>query len=151
MLAYLDKVSEPVTATETEAVIARKAAERLYALAETHKDITIQIEGSKIAVPLPARAVELMFEILTAMANSQPVSVVPHQAELTTQQAADYLNVSRPFVIKLIDEGKLAARKVNRHRRINFVDLVAFEKTSRKQRMAALADLAEIDRELGLE
>lgn len=151
MLAFKDQVSEPVMATETEAVIARTAAERLHAVAEAHQDVTIHIEGSKLAVPLPARAVELMFEVLTAMANGQPVSVIPHQTELSTQQAADYLNVSRPFIIKLIDEGKLPARKVNRHRRINFVDLVAFEKTSRKERMRALATLAEIDRELGLE
>lgn len=151
MLALKDQLSVPVTPTETEAIIARKAAERLHAVAETHQDVTIHIEGSTLAVPLPARAVEMMFEVLTAMANGQPVSVIPHQTELTTQQAADYLKVSRPFVIKLIDEGKLPARKVNRHRRISFVDLVAFEKASQKERIEALATLAAIDRELGLE
>jgi excisionase family DNA binding protein len=151
MLARLDQVREPVTATETEAVIARKAVERLQAVAEAQQDITIRIEGSGVAVSLPARAVELMFTVLSAMANGQPISVIPQQPELSTQQAAEFLNVSRPFVVKLIDEGKLPARKVNRHRRIKLVDLVAFEKRSQQDRMAALAELAEIDRELGLE
>lgn len=151
MMALLDQVREPITATETEAVIARKAAERLQSVAEAQQDITIHIEGSKIAVPLPARAVELMFAVLTAMANGQPISVIPQQAELSTQQAADFLNVSRPFVVKLIDEGKLPARKVNRHRRIKFADLVEFEKQSKVERMQALAEMAELTRDLELE
>ncbi|WP_137132226.1 helix-turn-helix domain-containing protein [Rhizobium sp. FY34] len=151
MLALLDQVREPVTATETEAVIARKAAERLQAVAEAQQDITIHIEGSRVAVPLPARAVELMFTVLSAMANGQPISVIPQQAELSTKQAADFLNVSRPFVVKLIDEGSLPARKVNRHRRIKFADLVAFEKKSQSDRMDALAEMARETRELELE
>jgi excisionase family DNA binding protein len=151
MLALLDQVREPLTATETEAVIARKSAERLASVVEAKQDITVHIEGTKIAVPLPARAVELMFEILTAMANGQPVSVIPQQAELSTQQAADFLNVSRPFVVKLIDEGKLPARKINRHRRIKFADLVEFEKQSQIERIQALAEMAELTRNLELE
>jgi len=151
MLALLDQVREPVTATETEAAIARKAAERLQSVAEAQQDITIHIEGSKIAVPLPARAVELMFTVLTAMANGQPISVIPQQAELSTKQAADFLNVSRPFVVKLIDEGKLPARKVNRHRRIKFADLVEFEKQSQVERGQALAEMAALTRDLELE
>jgi excisionase family DNA binding protein len=151
MMALLDQVREPVTATETEAVIARKAAEHLQSVAEAQHDITINIEGSKIAVPLPARAVELMFTVLTAMANGQPISVIPQQAELSTKQAADFLNVSRPFVVKLIDEGKLPARKVNRHRRIKFADLVEFEKRSQVERTQALAEMADLTRDLELE
>lgn len=149
MLARLEAGNEPVT--ETEAAIARKAAERLRPVAESQQDITIHIEGSKIAVPLPARAVDLMVTVLSAMANGQAISVIPQQTELSTKQAADFLNVSRPFVVKLIDEGKLPARKVNRHRRIRFADLVAFEKMSQTDRMEALAEMAREARELGLE
>jgi excisionase family DNA binding protein len=151
MLARPDQVREPIAATETEAVIARKATDRLKPIAEARHDITIHIEGSNVTVPLPARAVELLFTVLSAIANGQPVSVIAQQAELSTQQAADFLNVSRPFVIKLIEEGKLPARKVNRHRRIRFTDLVEFEKKSMTERMTALATLAETDRGLGLE
>ncbi|MCO5730989.1 helix-turn-helix domain-containing protein [Rhizobium sp. SSA_523] len=151
MLKRLDQTGEPVTATETEAVIARRAAERLQPVAEAQQDITIHIEGSRVVVPLPARAVELMFTVLSAMANGQPISVIPQQAELSTKQAADFLNVSRPFVVKLIDEGRLPARKVNRHRRIKFADLVAFEKASQSERMNALAEMARETRDLELE
>jgi hypothetical protein len=83
MLARLEAGSEPVT--ETEAAIARKAAERLRPIAESQQDITIHIDGSRIAVPLPARAVDLMVTVLAAMADGHPISLVPHQTELSTQ------------------------------------------------------------------
>ncbi len=149
MLARFDHTDVPVTTTE--AVGARRAAERLKAAAEGQQEVRIQIDGSELAVPLPARAVEVMVSVLSAMADGQSISVIAQQAEFSTQQAADFLNVSRPFVVKLIDDGKLPARKVNRHRRIRFADLVAYEKRSRGDRMAALAEMAREARDLGLE
>lgn len=152
MLAILDQISEPLTATESEAVIARKAAQRLEGVAKANQDITVHLEGAtNIAVPLPAKAVHMIFTLLEAMGKGQALSLIPHEAEFTTKQAADFLNVSRPFVCKLIDEGKLPARMVNRHRRVKFSDLVAFEQASRKERRSALAELAREARDLGLE
>lgn len=150
MLAILGQIPEPLTATESE--IARKAAQRLEDVAKANQDITVHVEGAaNIAVPLPAKAVHMMFTLLEAMGKGQALSLIPHEAEFTTKQAADFLNVSRPFVCKLIDEGKLPARMVNRHRRVRFSDLVAFEQASRKERRNALAELAREARELGLE
>jgi len=152
MLALLDQVPEPLTATETEAAIARKAAERLEGVVKANQDITIHVEGAaNIAVPLPAKAVHMMLTVLSAMAEGKALSLISHDAELTTKQAADFLNVSRPFICKLIDEGKLPARMVNRHRRVRFSDLVEFEQKSRIERKKALADLAKLTREIGLE
>lgn len=105
----------------------------------------------RIVVPLPARAVALIAQLLESMAEQVPVSIIPHEAELTTQQAADYLNVSRPFLVGLIDRGQIAHRMVGSHRRIRFGDLLAFELRSRKEREEALADLASEAKKLGLD
>jgi len=88
---------------------------------------------------------------LLAMAERKPVSMIPHEAELTTKQVADFLNVSRPYVCKIIDEGKLKARLVNRHRRVKFSEVLAYEKSSQDDRYDALAQMAEETRKLGLE
>ena len=159
MLALLDQAYEPITADETEAVIAKKAAERLAAFAEADQDITVHVEGAaKIAVPLPAVYLlpQILYyviplTVLLAMAERKPVSMIPHEAELTTKQVADFLNVSRPYVCKIIDEGKLKARLVNRHRRVKFSEVLAYEKSSQDDRYDALAQMAEETRKLGLE
>lgn len=152
MLALLDQTYEPLTADATEAVIAKKAAEKLAVVARTNQDITVHVEGAaNIAVPLPAKAVKMMLKILLAMAERTPVSMIPHEAELTTKQVADFLNVSRPYVCKIIDEGKLKARLVNRHRRVKFADVLAYEAASQSERYDALARMAEEARKLDLE
>ncbi len=135
MLATRDPMPAPVAATESEAAIARKARERLQGVARANQDITIHVEGAaSLAVPLPAKAVQMMMQVLDAMAEGKALSIIPHEAEFTTKQAADFLNVSRPFVCKLIDEGRLPARFVNRHRRVKFSDLLAFEQVSQADR-----------------
>lgn len=149
MLALLDQV-EPIIADEKEAEIARKAADCLEKAAGADIELVVR-ERPAIAVPLPARAVGLVLAIMKAMASGQPFSLLPFAAELTTQQAADFLNVSRPFVVDLIERGKLPARRVGRHRRIKFGDLVAYEKTAMAKQQAALDDMARISQELGLE
>ncbi len=72
------------------------------------------------------------------------------KVELTTQDVADYLNVSRPYVVKLIESGKLPARLVGTRRRVSFADLIKFDQEDRKTRRAALDELARIDQELKL-
>ena len=153
MLALLDQRAEPFVADEAEATIARKAAEMLKAVAEAKKDIRIAVVEGKgqVLVPLPARAVELIFQLLEAMGEREPFSIIPHEAELSTQQAADYLNVSRPYLCGLLDKGEIHHRMVGRHRRVRFADLLDFEKRSRKARKAAIETMAEEARKLGLD
>lgn len=152
MLALLDQTYAPITADETEAVIARKAAEKLASVADANVDITVHVEGAaKIVVPLPAKAVKMMMTLLLAMAERKPVSMIPHEEELTTKQVADFLNVSRPYVCRIIDEGTLKARMINRHRRVRFSDVLAYEKSSQNERYEALAKMADEARRLGLE
>lgn len=152
MLALLDQGAGPFVADEAEATIARTAAEKLSAVVKAKQDIKIVVQDDlQIVVPLPARAVDMIFTVLTQMANQEPFSIIPYKAELTTQQAADYLNVSRPFLIKLLDEGKILHRVVGRHRRIKMADIVKFEEESQEKRKRAMAELAKEQRQLELD
>lgn len=88
---------------------------------------------------------------MEAMKDRTPFSITPYDAEFTTQQAADYLNVSRPYLVGLIDRGELKHRVVGRRRRVLFGDLLAFEIDSRKKREEAIARMAAEEERLDLE
>ena len=101
------------------------------------------------AVELPAEARILLLRILGHMANGDAVTVVPVQAKMTAQQAADVLGVSRPFLIRLIDDGKLPCRMVGTHRRIPLADLLAYKQANKAERRAIAAELTAEAEELG--
>lgn len=151
MLALMDQI-EPFVADDAEATIAAKAFAKLRPIAAAGEDVRVVVQDKPtIVVPLPARAVELIVNLLEAMAQRTPFSVIPHDAEFTTQQAADYLNVSRPFLIGLLDAGRINHRMVGTHRRIRFADLLEFEKVSRAEREAAIAEMIAESQRLGLD
>ena len=99
---------------------------------------------------MPAFALKLLAQVLSDMAQGKSVTLMPDQAELTTHQAADMLHVSRPFLIKLLDQGAIAHRKVGRHRRIRYEDLRAYLDREKAARRETLAELAAHDQEIGL-
>jgi excisionase family DNA binding protein len=92
---------------------------------------------------VPPKALRLFADLLGAMSQRQVISLVPQGHELTTQEAAAMLNVSRPFVIKLIETGKLECRKVGRHRRIEFDALMHYKNAMKIETAAALQRLAD--------
>jgi excisionase family DNA binding protein len=95
-------------------------------------------------------AVRLLVDLLSEMAKGNTVTLIPVHAELTTQEAANLLNVSRPFVVSLIKAKKLVARKVGTHRRIRLADLMGYKQAIDQQRAAALDALAAQAQELGM-
>jgi excisionase family DNA binding protein len=99
---------------------------------------------------IPVSAFRLLADILTQMARGNAVTLIPVNAELTTQQAADILNVSRPFFIKLIEDGQIPYRKVGTHRRIRFEDLMVYKRDIDNKRRAVLADLVSEAQELDM-
>lgn len=101
-------------------------------------------------ISIPPGAVRLFMDVLTQLGQGRAVTILPEKVELTTQEAADYLNVSRPYVVKLIEAGKLAARRVGTRRRVAFDDLVRFDEADRKLRRDALEELGRLDHELAL-
>ena len=102
-------------------------------------------------VELPITAVRLLLDILEQMARGNAVTLMPVHAELTTQQAADLLNVSRMHLVRLLDEGKIAHRKIGTHRRVRAEDVLAYRRETERARREALDELTELDEELGLQ
>ena len=102
------------------------------------------IEGqAQESVTLPATALRLLVDILVQMAEGNAVSIIPVRAELTTQEAAELLNVSRPQMVSLVESGEIPYRKVGSHRRILAKDVLAYKAKIDEARLKTLAELSE--------
>jgi excisionase family DNA binding protein len=135
-----------------EASLAQASAQALAGKLVGRPDtIAIQLaEDARDVIELPFSAVRLLIDLLNEMAAGNAVSLIPTNAELTTQQAADLLNVSRGFLIKQLDTGEIPHRKVGTHRRVLFSDLKAYEARTQMERASALDRLAEESRDFNL-
>ncbi len=111
-------------------------------------EIEIEDTGEKIKVPL--RALILFGNILKAMSQGKPISIVPIATEVTTQRAAEILNCSRPHLVKLLEEGKIEFTKVGKHRRIKFEDVMTYKQKMKEEQKQHLIDIMNADEELGL-
>ena len=99
---------------------------------------------------ISASVARLLVQILDGMSRGNAVKIVPVHAELTTQEAADLLNVSRPTLIQMLEEGKIPFRKVGTHRRVRMEKLMQYKRQLEADRRAALAELVAYDQEIGL-
>ncbi len=111
-------------------------------------EIEIEETGQKIKVPLSA--LKLLLQILSKMKEGRPFSLVPVAAEMTTQAAAEYLNCSRPHVVKLLEDGKIPFTKVGRHRRIRMEDLQVFRSKLKEVTKRHLVEMMEDAEEMNL-
>ncbi|GAB2847737.1 hypothetical protein GCM10022221_53940 [Actinocorallia aurea] len=115
------------------------------------EDVRVHVElAGEEALVLPRDTVTMFAYMLTQLAEGRGVTVVPNHAELTTRQAADILNVSRPYLIGLLDGGKIPHRLVGRHRRVRFEDLMAYKRQSDAHARQAADDLVALSEELDL-
>ena len=112
--------------------------------------LVVDDEHGHEALTVPRGAVELLARILAHMAAGHGVSVVPSHAELTTQQAADMLKVSRPFLIGLLDAGEIDHRKVGKHRRVEAASLLDYMRTDDLRRRGAADELSAPTQQMGL-
>ncbi len=130
--------------TPQDAAIARVSRQAFARIARTRAPLKLRVTdaGRAEAIELPAGAVALLMDILEAMAAGRGVTIMPESAELTTVQAAAMLNVSRPFLIKLLEEGRLPYRTVGKHRRIRMEDVMAYKTDIDQAREAVLNQLA---------
>lgn len=148
-LASIDTVLD-----EHDAALAQAAQRCLMAALDHSRARTVKLvaEGENMpAVELPPKALRFVADLLELLGQRQPIVLLPQKLELSTQDAAAFLNVSRPFVVKQIEEGKLPCRKVGRHRRILFEDLLAYQRSLRTQTGDALQALADQAQELGMD
>jgi excisionase family DNA binding protein len=111
-------------------------------------EIEIEETAEKIKIPLPA--LKLLGEILKAMGEGKLISIVPIATEVTTQAAAEILSCSRPHLVKLLEEGKIAFTKVGKHRRIKFDDIMNYRKEMKRQQKQHIIDIMNADEETGL-
>jgi excisionase family DNA binding protein len=144
--------TEVTAPTEAETELAKESSRTLAAHLGGGNDLRLAVKSGPASeeLVLPARAARLLLDILTEMGRGNAVSLTPIQAELTTQQAANLLNVSRPHLVKLLDEGAIPSRKVGTHRRVLLGDALAYKKEAYAKRLAALEELSALDQELGL-
>lgn len=146
--------SAPAIPSPQDARLAAAAQRALDSSAPPGKQPHLQVKASGVSLTpldLPPLVTRLIKDILRETAAGRAVSVLPAEAEVTTQQAAELLNVSRPFVVGLVENGTLAARLVGKHRRLPLREVLAYKADNRAKRLAVLTELAAYDQELGLE
>ena len=140
--------------TAEEVAIARESCRALSAFLQTRAE-TQQIEifhdkGASHPIRVPVSALRLLVDVLTEIGKGNAVSIIPIHAELTTQDAADALNVSRPFLVQLLERGDMPFHKIGTHRRVKYLDVVAYKTRIDGERRKALEELAAQAQELGM-
>ncbi|MDP1699289.1 MAG: helix-turn-helix domain-containing protein [Xanthomonadaceae bacterium] len=147
----LSKMTLPVE-REVQAAVQGQRALAAY-LATQFEIQRIQIFDDKNQahqVELPTSAMRLLVDILAELADGNAVKVVPVHAELTTQEAADLLNVSRPHLVKLLEEGMLPFHRTGKHRRVRFADLMQFKGRRDQASEHAMQELTKQAEQLGM-
>lgn len=113
-------------------------------------DTEIEIEETKERIRIPYRALVFLGDILKAMSEGKPVSIVPVATEVTTQKAAEILGCSRPYLVKLLEDGAIDFVKVGKHRRIRFEDVLVYKAKMKQEQKKNLIDIMGFDEETGL-
>ena len=147
------KAAGAVRPGDSDAEIAYRAARRIGRYLTAHPGTgPVRIHGELAcddALVVPRQAAIMLAQILGFLANGQGVTVTPSNAMLTTQQAANILNVSRPYLIKLLEAGEIPFEKVGTHRRVAFGQLMEYRRRDDQERRSAADELTELGQELG--
>ncbi|MBW4613448.1 MAG: helix-turn-helix domain-containing protein [Desmonostoc vinosum HA7617-LM4] len=137
---------ESIVALETE-IEAIAELERILKLTGSQAKL-VAANGEQVTIP--ESVYQMLLQVVHAMASGKAISIFPHNCELTTQQAAELLNVSRPYLIKLLEQGDIPHIKVGSHRRVRFDDLMKYKAHRDAERSQLLQELIEMTEEAGL-
>ena len=143
----------PPLPTDQDALQAREASRAIESLHVDTGQLLLRLAKAgeeETSIALPTASVRLLMQVLSELGKGRAVSVAPTDVEVTTQQAADLLNVSRPYLVGLIDKGELPVRKVGNQRRLPLADVLEYKDRTRANRLEALRELTALDQELGL-
>ncbi|RSD32467.1 helix-turn-helix domain-containing protein [Vibrio pectenicida] len=137
-----------------EIALARLSSQELSAVMESNGEAqqlnVIDKSGTTHEVQIPSSALKLIIEVLTQLGQGNSVSITPIHAELTTQEAADLLNMSRPTLIKLLDAGGLPHSRKENRRKVAYSDIILYMQKLEQQRIEALDELSALDQDLGM-
>lgn len=143
-----------VALPDQESAIARSSSSALSGFDLFGQPLSLRLEdlktGQQIETIVPATAIRILADVLARMADGQTVTLIPLHAELSTQQAAELMNVSRPYFIKLLEKGKMPFRKVGEQRRVRYQDLICYMETYKKAGNAALEEMTAEAELMGL-
>ena len=144
----LHEGSDVTIPSPLEAQLARESSRLLSAVQLKEGSINVALEG--VGVKIPLAAARVLLKALAEIGRGHAVTTVSLDEELSTQEAADLLNVSRPFVTKLLNQKLIPGRKVGTHHRLLARDVLAFKRSSQAESSAALDELTAQAQELGM-
>lgn len=130
---------DPVTPTDDEARLAKESARALASVPTEGPTIRVYVGDQQTSVEMPVVGLHMLRAVMACLGEGKTVRVVPTRRELTTQDLADLLNVSRPYAISLLDRGQIPHRKVGKHRRVTLEDALTY-KRAQDQKSAAILD-----------
>ena len=140
----------PISPSPEETILAKESLRRLLTHPNGKLQLALTDRGVTETMEIPESAMFVLRQVLMEMAKGKSMTLIPVNEELTTQQSAELLNVSRPFLINLLHEGKIPYRKVGTHRRVLLVDLMVYKNNIDKNRRRALDELAKQAQELDM-
>jgi excisionase family DNA binding protein len=148
-MGTLEQIRKP---SKLEQKVAMESYSALAAVLEqiNSEQPEIEIEETNDKIKVPLIALRLLSDILKAMSQGEPISIVPIATEVTTQKASEILGCSRPYLIKLLEEGKIEYTKVGKHRRLKFEDVLKYKKEMKEQQKKHIIDIMNFDEEVGL-
>lgn len=148
-MEILDQIKRPTKNEQKVAIDSYTALSNV--LPQLSKEYTeIEIEETHAKIKIPLKALKLLNDVLKAMSEGKPISILPIATEVTTQKAAEILGCSRPHIIKLIEAGEIPFTKVGKHRRILFEDVLKYKEQMKEQQRQHIIDIMNFDEELGL-
>jgi excisionase family DNA binding protein len=148
-----NRLKIPDSQTVAQAAEAIDTLERFLRDRPAADALTVKLvaDGTDATITVPGPALSLLVDVLAQIANGNAVTVAPVHAELTTQQAADLLNVSRPYLVKLLEDGAIPHRRVGNRRRVLLADLITYKRIDDAKRSEAADQLTAEAQRLGLE
>lgn len=145
----LDEIKKPSKSEQKTAITSYSALTSVLKHINT-ETTEVEIEETKEKIRIPLRALKLLADILKAMGQGKPISIVPVATEVTTQKASEILGCSRPHLVKLLEDGKIEYARVGKHRRIKLEDVLKYKAGMKERQKKHIIDIMNFDEEKGL-